>query len=98
MNLNLNYEGFENNLYERVPRDLLGGVQYIFKFENGYGASVIKHIGSYGHEHDLWELAVIRFYRDDDWYLEYDTDIADDVLGHLTDERVRELFQKIKDL
>ena len=96
MNLNLNYEGFENNLKERGPKH--DGVHYVFKFENGYGASVIKHYFSYGHERDLWELAVIRFYRDDEWDLEYDTDITDDVLGYLTDERVRELLQKIKDL
>ena len=98
MNLTLNYEGFEENLHERL--DLFGGVQYLFKFENRYGASVIKHNGSYGHGRDLWELAVIKFNSDsgDDWDLNYDTPITDDVEGWLTDEDVRNLLQRIKEL
>lgn len=42
-------------------RELLDGVQYIFKFPNNYGASVIKNRGSYGHHEDLWEMALIFF-------------------------------------
>lgn len=104
MNLDLKYEGFEENLYMRRP-SIWGsreGVQYIFKFENGYGASVIKHEGSYGHAQDLWELAVIKFYVNDycdrDWGLDYDTPITDDVIGGLTDEEICELLQRIKEL
>lgn len=96
MNLNLNHEGFENNLIKRV--ECFGGVQYLFKFENNFGASVIKHNGSYGHYNDLWELAVIRFYRNDEWNLTYDTDITDDVIGYLSDERVQELLTEISKL
>lgn len=96
MNLCLNYEGFEDYLKEKKPN--LNGIQYIFKFDNSFGASVIKHMGSYGHAEDLWELAVIRFYSYDVWHIDYDTDITNDVLGYLTDERVRELLQKIKEL
>ena len=96
MNLKLNYEGFENNLIEKSEH--LGGIQYLFKFENNFGASVIKHSVSYGHEEDLWELAVIEYYRSGEWYLTYDTDITDDVIGCLTDEDVRELLTKISKL
>ena len=96
MNLKLNYEGFENNLIEKSRH--LGGIQYLFKFENNFGASVVKHSGSYGHEEDLWELAVIEYYRDGEWYLTYDTYITDDVIGWLTDEDVRELLTKIREL
>lgn len=96
MNLVLNHEGFESNLLER--RESQGGIQYIFRFSNNYGASVIKHNGSYGHEVDLWELAVIEFGRAYNWHLTYDTEITDDVIGHLTDEEVRTYLQKIKEL
>ena len=96
MNLKLNYEGFENNLIEKSKH--LGGIQYLFKFKNNFGASVVKHSGSYGHEEDLWELAVVEYYRDGEWYLTYDTYITDDVIGWLTDEDVRELLTKIREL
>lgn len=95
MNLNLNHEGFEDNLH--VKRDLDDGVQYLFKFENNYGASIIKHHGSYGHNEDLWELAVIKF-EGNHWYLTYNTPITDDVEGWLTDEGVRKHLQAIKEL
>lgn len=95
LNLNLNHEGYEEYLVGTVKR--LGGVGYKFRFENGYGASVIKHSGSYGHEDDKWELAVIKW-RGNESELEYDTDITDDVIGWLTDEEVRNLLKKIKEL
>lgn len=92
MNFNLNYEGFEDYLLKRTDlSDYRNGVHYLFKFPNRYGASVIKHRGSYGYENDLWELGVIRFGTDDDvWDLDYDTEI--------TDEDVRELLKRIKEL
>ena len=101
MILKLNYEGFEKDLIGREDGDeLLGGVQYKFRFSNNYGASVIKHLSSYGHEEDLWELAVIVFTGEsnDCWNLTYDTPITDDVKGWLTDEEVRTLLAEIKAL
>ena len=96
MNLNLNYEGFENNLVER-KNGWCGGIHYIFRFDNNYGASIIKHKYSYGSDDDLWELGVI-LWCDDEWELDYDTPITADVIGYLTDEDVRDLLQQIKDL
>lgn len=100
MNLELNYEGFKEHLFNKTYRD--DGVQYRFKFDNGYGASVIKDpYYSYGYNQDLWELAVIK------WRMTpfgirhcivYDTGLADDVIGWLTDAEVRNFLEKIKDL
>lgn len=101
MDLNLNYEGFEENLFQRDNHSWFEGIQYIFKFDNGYGASVIKHFGSYGHEKDLWELAVVEFREtgsEISHHLCYDTPITDDVIGYLTDREIREYLQQIKDL
>jgi hypothetical protein len=102
-NFKLNYRGFKPNLVKREDhKDLNWGVQYVFRFENGYGASVIKHTGSYGFQEDLWELAVIQFDSKDaedyEWELTYDTRITDDVIGWLTDKEVRDLLRKIKEL
>lgn len=100
MNLNLNHEGFENYLVNKHYVD--GGVQYRFKFENGYGASIIKHRYSYGYESDLWELGVLIWHNDNNHIckcnLTYNTEITDDVIGWLTDEEVRNLLERIKNL
>lgn len=95
-NLELNCGEFEKYLIEKIDRSLFDtpGVQYKFKFDNGYGASVIKHYGSYGYELDLWELAVLG----PDGDLNYGTSITDDVLGYLTDEEVRETLKQIQEL
>lgn len=97
MNLLLNYKEFESYMVE--VNNVFDGVQYIFEFENHYGASVIKHFGSYGHEADLWELAVMKLNdKNGEWYLNYNTPITDDVIGRLTDEEVRKLLKQIKEL
>ena len=95
MTTDLNYKGYEKYLYESHIK--LGRYQYVFRFDNGYGASVIKHAYSYGYEEDLWELAVLEFDHGEE-YLCYDTEITDDVIGHLTDEEVHIYLDKIKGL
>ena len=59
------------------------GIQHVYEFKNGYGASVIRHKGSYGYAQGKWELAVLK-----DGELCYDTDITSDVIGHLDDPDV----------
>ena len=58
--------------------------------KNGYGASVIRHRGSYGFERGLYELAVIK-----DGDICYDTPITDDVLGYLTEDDVVDTVKRI---
>ena len=61
-----------------------GGWVYRVSYPNGYGASIVKRLYSYGCEDDLWEVAVL----DKDGDLCYDTPITNDVLGYLTEEEV----------
>ena len=77
-------------------KEINGGVQYLFKFENGYGASVVKHDFSYGGKKGLWELAVIKIESVDKWQLCYTTEITNDVLGWLSNEDVIETLNKIE--
>jgi hypothetical protein len=72
--------------------------QWLFKFENNYGASVIKHFGSYGYEDDLFELAVLYFDEDDIYHLSYNTPITNDVIGYLSNDNVMDYLEKIKKL
>ena len=75
-------------------KDVNGGTQRIYKFPNGYGASVIRHQGSYGFKNGLWELAVLDSSGD----LCYSTPITDDVIGHLSDEEVILKLNEIRGL
>jgi len=70
-----------------------GGIALRFAFPNGYGASVIRHDYSYGHEEGLWELAVLL--NDE---IAYNTSITNDILGSLTEGEVQEILEKIKKL
>ncbi len=78
-----------------ITRPALGGVQKLFHFPNGYGASVVRHTGSYGHEVGLWELAVVEWVGED-FSLCYSTPITDDVLGRLTWDEVQEALEQIR--
>ena len=69
------------------------GVQARIRFDNGYGASIVKTDFSYGGKEGLYELAVI-----DDNGLNYKTPITDDVIGYLTEEEVTEYLYKIQNL
>ena len=71
----------------------MGGVQKVYKSPNGYGASVIKHEGSYGFDKDQWELAVLK---DDE--LCYSTGITSDVMGYLNDPQVDNILRQIANL
>jgi len=69
----------------------MGGIQKVYKFPNGYGASVIQHKGSYGYQKGLWEVAVLH-----EGELCYDTKITNDVIGHLNDPEVDNILRRIK--
>lgn len=71
------------------------GTQLVFRFPNGYGASLINGPGSYG-----YELAVTKFYGpgDDDWHLCYDTPVTSDVLGWLGPDDIEAALDQINAL
>lgn len=96
----LKYDGFEKYLFEATKGKVLHqeSYKYIFKFDNNYGASVVKNPISYGHALDLFELAVIKFTDEFTWDLCYTTEITDDVIGYLTNDDVLDLLERIKNL
>ena len=63
---------FDNYLVASIKDEI--GERYIYKFDNGYGLSVIRNKYSYGGDHGLWEVATIYFED------EYEYSITD-VLG-----------------
>lgn len=89
--------------YVVIDRAVNGGVQMVYKFENGYGASVVRFPFSYGGYLGLWEMALLKFKNSEDgellWEIVYREDFAGgDVAGHLSDKDVTELLMWIKSL
>ena len=70
------------------------GVISRITFDNGYGASVVKHEYSYGGDKGLYELAVLG----KDGQITYDTPITDDVIGYLRPMDVTDVMEKIQQL
>ena len=70
------------------------GVISRITFDNGYGASVVKHEHSYGGDNGLYELAVL----DNDGQICYDTTITNDVIGYLRPMDVTDVMEKIQQL
>ena len=79
--------------YRTELNDVNGGLQKRYQFPNGYGASVICHLGSYGSHLGLWELAVEL-----QGIIVYDTSICADVIGHLKTAEVNRELKAIKEL
>lgn len=71
------------------------GEYYEVSFENGYGASIIRHKYSYGGDRGLWEIAVLHGTGK---RLCYKSPITDDVLGYLTEEQVTDYLDQIAQL
>lgn len=81
---------FGDFLHKKTDRH--GGTQLIFKFDNNYGASLLNTWGSYGNE-----IAILRF-EGEKFELTYDTPIASDVIGDLTDSEILKILKDIKEL
>ena len=72
-----------------IEREELFGWQKIFKFPNGYGASVVVHDSSYG-----LELALL----DESGKITQNPDITDDVAGFLNVDSANDLLEEIAKL
>lgn len=72
----------------------LGYPQTIYKFPNGYGASVIK----FNHIYFGIEIAVLIFDEDGNFNIDYSTPITNDVIGGLNEKTRDEVLQQIFDL
>lgn len=88
---------FKDSLRE-VDFNYFDGIKYIFIFDNGYGASVIKYSWYYGELEDLWELAVLKRNDDGRYYINCDTPITNEVLDYLSDKEVNSYLSRIKEL
>jgi len=90
------------------------GDQRIYRFPNGFGASLVQIcvIRKYANDvqvytgihpvtdERLWEMGIVRFNSDDDmdFTLTFDTLVADDVIRFITDSRAELILRKIKEL
>ena len=82
------------NDLEFKPHPMGVGILSRIRFDNGYGASVVKGPYTYGGGDGLYELAVLD--SNDD--LCYTTPITEDVLGYLSEDEVTILLKQIQQL
>lgn len=79
------------------------GKQARMTFDNGYGISVVRFkilgdiYGSYTADDTEWECG-ITYGKNEHWRIVYDSGLTDDVIGHLKEEEVTELMDKIQKL
>jgi hypothetical protein len=69
--------------------------QTVYKFPNGYGASVIER---YRFEEACIEIAVIKFRKNGDWVIDYSTPITDGLIRVSNLEERDNVLQRIFDL
>ena len=74
-------------------RSVHDGIQHKFSFLNGYGASVVRHSGSYGGDIGLWEIAGLK-----NGELNYETPITNDVLGYVHANSIYKILDRISNL
>ena len=93
-------------VFEREP-EIGEGIQKVYRFPNGYGASVIRlfirvpDVGmvgvSFGADDGKWELGLIKFMgADNEKYSMVYEHGFDDVVGYLTDSEVDHYLAQIK--
>lgn len=83
----------DHNIYLVEKNNMMGGVQYKYLFPNGFGASLIKHEGSYGFDKGLWELAALG--KEDEFIGMSHFGWNDDVKGYLSAKESKSLLQEI---
>ena len=89
----------ENVIKDGRNNGIAQGIQRIYRFDNGYGASVISGGYAYTDMDHPYELAVIKFDGEGDRFsLCYDTPIGSDVIGYLDADEVNEILKQIKHL
>lgn len=89
------------------------GIQKIWRYPNGYGASAVKFkinprlplpypIGNHGIEKNLWEMAILKFenkIREDTFFTVcYTSGITNEVIGYLNPKEIEEYLIKVKNL
>lgn len=86
--------------YDVVIKEEPTTVQKLYRFSNGFGASVIRGEFTYGNDEGLWELAVLKFEGEGGYKLAYPKEVCpdEDVVGWLTDAQVDDLLVKVANL
>ncbi|MGC8362932.1 hypothetical protein ACSHUI_00460 [Bacillus subtilis] len=89
------------NDYLVKSHEHIGGLRGVYRFPNNYGASVVAGglVTAYRGNYYL-ELAVLRFHSEDDedFSLDYDTPITDDIMIFDSEEELIRTLEAIKEL
>lgn len=98
MKLKTKYEPIEDRPHPMLQELDENAHQWLFRFDNGYGASVVWSPFTTQMRAHGFELAVIHFTDAVNWKITYDTPITDDVVNGLGSYHVEEILQRIESL
>ena len=87
------------------PHSVGEGLHGLLFFPNGYGVSVVRFkmphnergYGTYTSNEKEWEVAVLVG-NENDWDITYNTHIAGDVIGYLTEGEVDWIMLQVQEL
>jgi hypothetical protein len=83
----------------KFEKDDLNGIAAFHLFPNHYGVSVVKNPYSYGGREGKYELAILVMKPSDEYSeLCYDASIANDIIGHLSEQAVTDIMQQVSKL
>jgi hypothetical protein len=84
---------FKDLKFKELPDG--SGIYCRIMFENGFGASIVRHEYSYGSKDGLYEMAVLDKFDGSPIYY---TSVTNDVLGYLSEDDVILHLTQIKSL
>lgn len=73
------------------------GLRATHHFDNGYGISVTRTVGTYGWQQGLFEIAVLKK-RENQWEICHDSPITDDVIGYCSPQKINVILRIIESL
>lgn len=71
---------------------------YKFKFDNGYGASVIKELGAMDQDENLYTLVIIKWLKESRWILLHNTYLDEIRKQKITIDEVNEILYEVQNI
>ncbi|MGI6607539.1 MAG: hypothetical protein ACOX1F_00970 [Erysipelotrichaceae bacterium] len=84
--------------YQTIRLITDGEIKYAFRFENDYGAVVVKNRYSFGYDDDLFEMCLLyKGQMMNNTFIKSNKKVNSVSMGYLTNDEVLEILEQIKE-